>query len=191
MRPNNVFQYSVADTHRGCTVLVSKTSIHCNSVGCSQSASLHSSSHCIRERSYSQQPLSYSLYSQLIFRYKPVVLFIPFCWSLGDRHCRTTSLFNTIQGRSETFFFHNAIIFAICSWAECSLSFLSFLHSPCVGLLYISVPFLSVGLISLFDPPFFHSWGIYDGYHSVIYWTTHIAYHSHKISDFRRLFFLP
>lgn len=39
------------------------------------------------------------------------------------------------------------------------------------------------------DPPFFHSWGIYDGYHSVIYWTTHIAHHSHKISDFRRLFF--
>lgn len=90
--------------------------------------------------------------------------------------------------------FHNVIISASCWLVEyshylsSSSSFFPSLPSsiPLWGYctrLFIFFLFLHD------DPPFFHSWGICDGYHSVIYWTTLIAYHSHKISDFRRFFF--
>ena len=46
---------------------------------------------------------------------------------------------------------------------------------PLLGLSYSFVLFLSLGPISLqYDPPFFQSWGNYDGSHFIIYRTTHI-----------------
>lgn len=91
--------------------------------------------------------------------------------------------------------FHNVIISASCWLVEYS-HYLPSSSSPFFPSLPSSIPLWGyctrLFIFFLFlhdDPPFFHSWGICDGYHSVIYWTTLIAYHSHKISDFRRLFF--
>lgn len=110
--------------HRRCAVLVSKTSIHCNRVGCSLSVFLHSFYHSIRDGPYSATVLFVIFSKGHLASLSLVLSFSIDCfliqwsvflikimhekasiWSLVDRHWSTTSLFNTIQGRHKTLFF--------------------------------------------------------------------------------------